>query len=133
MKLIVCVDDKNGMMFGKRRQSQDRLLRERILALIGQSTLWVSEYTARQFAEVDRITVDNAYADKAGDNDYCFIEDGEMPIDRCDTLVLYRWNRRYQADRFFNVDLKEAGYTRISQSHFEGHSHPKITEEIYSK
>ena len=28
MKLIVCLDDKNGMLFMKKRQSRDRLLIE---------------------------------------------------------------------------------------------------------
>ena len=33
MKLIVCLDDKNGMMFNKRRQSRDRVLIENVLEL----------------------------------------------------------------------------------------------------
>ena len=35
MKIIVCVDNQNGMMFNHRRQSQDRVLRKRILELTG--------------------------------------------------------------------------------------------------
>ena len=31
MKVIVTVDDSFGMLFNKRRQSQDRILREKIL------------------------------------------------------------------------------------------------------
>ena len=27
MNIIICLDDNNGMMFNKRRQSQDRILR----------------------------------------------------------------------------------------------------------
>ena len=30
MIIMVCVDDNNGMMFNKRRQSQDRVLRQRM-------------------------------------------------------------------------------------------------------
>ena len=33
MILIACVDDKFGMLFNRRRQSQDRMLRERVLRL----------------------------------------------------------------------------------------------------
>ena len=33
MIVMVCVDDKNGMMFNKRRQSQDRVLRQHMLVL----------------------------------------------------------------------------------------------------
>ena len=35
MKIIVCVDNQNGMMFNHRRQSQDRVLRKRIMELTG--------------------------------------------------------------------------------------------------
>ena len=34
MNIIVCLDDKNGMMFNKRRQSQDKLLRSDIKELV---------------------------------------------------------------------------------------------------
>ena len=40
MKVIVCVDDKGGVMFNHRRQSQDRVLRERILGMTAGQTLW---------------------------------------------------------------------------------------------
>ena len=33
MKLIVCMDDKNGMAFNHRRQSRDRVLAKRIMEL----------------------------------------------------------------------------------------------------
>ena len=49
MLLIVCVDDNMGMAFNHRRQSQDRLLRRRLLERVGVSKLWMSPYTARQF------------------------------------------------------------------------------------
>ena len=39
MILIVCVDNKNGMLFNRRRQSQDRMLRTRILEMTAQSRL----------------------------------------------------------------------------------------------
>ena len=49
MVLIVCVDDRNGMMFHKRRQSQDRILRKRILERAGGQRIWMSQDTAKQF------------------------------------------------------------------------------------
>lgn len=36
MIAIVCVDDKSGTMFNRRRQSQDRVLREAILEKVGE-------------------------------------------------------------------------------------------------
>ena len=49
MILIVCTDDDNGMAFANRRQSQDRLLRERLLRL-SSGKLWLNAYSAKQFS-----------------------------------------------------------------------------------
>lgn len=40
MKLIVCMDDKNGMAFNHRRQSRDRVLAERIMELTENAKLY---------------------------------------------------------------------------------------------
>lgn len=45
MIVMVCVDDKNGMMFNKRRQSQDRVLRQHMLELAGDKKLWMNAYS----------------------------------------------------------------------------------------
>ena len=44
MILIVCIDDQNGMAFNHRRQSQDRVLVERIEDLVADSTLRMAPY-----------------------------------------------------------------------------------------
>ena len=49
MKIIVCVDNQNGMMFNHRRQSQDRVLRKRIMELTGGKKLWMNAYSQKQF------------------------------------------------------------------------------------
>ena len=51
MILIVAVDEDKGMMFNRRRQSKDRVLRERILSLAKGGKLWMNAYTRRQFPE----------------------------------------------------------------------------------
>ena len=53
MKIIVCVDNQNGMMFNHRRQSQDRVLRKRILELTGGKKLWMNAYSQKQFLQVN--------------------------------------------------------------------------------
>ena len=53
MIVVAVVDDNMGMMFNKRRQSKDRALRERILALAGKGKLWMNEYTYQQFSDCD--------------------------------------------------------------------------------
>lgn len=39
MRLIVCLDDKNGMAFNHRRQSRDRIVTEKIEELAKGSVL----------------------------------------------------------------------------------------------
>ena len=83
MKIIVCVDNQNGMMFNHRRQSQDRVLRKRILELTGGKKLWMNAYSQKQFLQVNgnmskeqeqsgqlgqsgQIQADEAFLEKAG-------------------------------------------------------------------
>ena len=49
MIIIAAVDDRNGMMFNHRRQSQDKVLREKILSLTAGKLLWMDHYSAKQF------------------------------------------------------------------------------------
>ena len=42
MKLIVCTDLNNGMIFNSRRQSKDRVLIKHIYDLIGENKLWIT-------------------------------------------------------------------------------------------
>lgn len=49
MIVIACLDDNGGMMFNHRRQSQDRMLRAHIAALVGDARLWMNHYSAQQF------------------------------------------------------------------------------------
>ena len=51
MIVMVCVDDKGGMLFNHRRQSKDRVLRQEMLRMIGDAPLRVTPYTAKQFTE----------------------------------------------------------------------------------
>lgn len=49
MNVIVCLDERQGMMFNKRRQSQDRAVRERILHLCEGSVLWMKAYSYKLY------------------------------------------------------------------------------------
>ena len=40
MIVITCLDQKNGMMFNHRRQSQDSVLREHVAKLVANVPLW---------------------------------------------------------------------------------------------
>lgn len=133
MILIICIDKKNGMMFNKRRQSQDRVLRQRILEKTAGSTLWMSSYSAKQFTEGGNFIVDDECVTKAGIGEYCFVEDKDFSLENCEQVILYHWNRQYPGDKFFKEDLKESGYDKVSETDFVGSSHEKITEQIFVK
>lgn len=132
MKWIVCIDKDKGLSFGGRRLGRDEQLRARLLQQTAGGKLWVSRYTAQQFADGDTvIPSDDPIAD-AAPGDWCFAEERDMPPD-CEQVIVYQWNRRYPSDRKFTVDLKAAGYKRISKTDFVGKAHARITEEIYQK
>lgn len=137
MNIIVCVDDNLGMTFNRRRQSQDRVLRERILSLARGAVLWMNAYSRKQFAAdaVPQPRVDEAFLELAGTGEFCFVEN--LPLlpyeDKIEQLILYRWNRRYPADRRFDIPLEEHGWTLAETAEFAGSSHEKITEERYHR
>ena len=156
MVIVVATDDQGGMMFNKRRQSQDRVLREHILDLAKDNRLWMNAYTGRQFADkgnqeqspagtdsenraespIDsenqvEILVDDAFLEKAGTGEYCFVENlPSAPYEsRIEKIVLFKWNRAYPGDFFFDMVLST--WKRIETEDFAGASHEKITQEVY--
>ena len=86
MIVIACLDDNGGMMFNHRRQSQDRVLRAHIAALVGGAMLWMNHYSAQQFdaESIQHLNVDDAFLQEAVDGDYCFVENAALtPFERC--------------------------------------------------
>ena len=133
MTLIFCLDNKRGMMFNSRRQSSDRVLRERIISISGEDRLIVSPYTAKQFEITDNVTVSDDPMAIVSAGDVCFIEDTEARFDSCERVIIYLWNRDYPADKHFSADLAGLGFKLSSVEDFKGYSHEKITEKIYVK
>ncbi len=133
MKLIFCIDKKNGVLFFGKRQSQDSVLRDWIVNHTRDSKLWMSSYSAQQFSELSGYIADDNYLDNAETDDYCFIEDKGYNLDNTNEIILCHWNRRYQADKFFDVDLKANGFKKVKSEDIVGSSHEKITIEIYKR
>ena len=137
MICVVCVDDKMGMLFNHRRQSQDRALRARLLTLCAHSRLWMNAYSLRQFQkelplEV-RLSVDEDFLTKAGIGEVCFVEG--LPLlpwlDRIEQVILYRWNRDYPADTYLDLALDAPPWSLAAREDFPGFSHPMLTKEVY--
>lgn len=135
MKIALCLDDKNGMMFGGRRQSMDEQLRQDLLQTVGTARLWMSPYSAGQFAFLpETVRVDPDFLEKAGDEDWCFVEDADIlpAVHRVTQLAIYRWNRHYPSDRKFPIEVFRDRWQLISRREFPGKSHETITLEVYA-
>lgn len=134
MKIIVCLDDKNGMLFNRRRQSRDSALRGNVLEMTGSERLWMNSYSAAQFEELpDRVEVDEDFLDKAGENDFCFLENADISAyaGQVTGVIIYRWNREYPRDMTFPEKLFSSRWKLVSREDFPGNSHEKITWEVY--
>lgn len=135
MRLIICLDDRNGMLFGGRRQSRDHAVTERTLALTAGSKLWMDEYSAMLFPDESGVFVDEAFLDRAEKTDFCFVEDKQfLPItDKIEQIVVFKWNRPYPADTWFPLDLAAEPWKLVKTEDFAGNSHDKITMEVYTR
>lgn len=135
MICIAAVDDKNGLSFCGRRQSKDRLLRERLLALCGAAPLWMNAYTAGQFSpeEAGRLRIAEDFLEQAGQGEYCFLENlpAAPHLQKIEKIILCRWNRRYPADFYFDIALSAPEWKWERTEEFPGSSHEKITMEVY--
>ncbi len=136
MKIIVCLDDGNGMMFNHRRQSRDRALIDDVIETVGEGRLLIDAYSASLFAgkSLTPEISENMPADaKCGD--FCFVECGSVAAfgDATEELIIYRWNREYPRDVVFDLDIERSGLKLFQATEFVGYSHEKITKEIYVK
>lgn len=134
MILMACVDGRGGMAFHHRRQSQDRLVRWNLLKEAGRSPLWVAPSTAKLFTEVQqsRLRIDEAFLERAGPGEFCFVEDRSVApcAGRVEQVILYRWDRAYPADFYWDLPLE--GWTLARREEFTGYSHKIITKEVYT-
>ena len=134
MHIIICIDDNGGMLFNGRRQSQDRILREDILRSADGKRLLMNAYSKKQFGEAGAaILADEQFLDKAEPGDFCFVEN--LPVapymDRVESVTVYKWNRVYPADVYFDISLAAPAFRRIESTEFAGYSHERITKEVY--
>ena len=133
MKLVVCVDKNNGMLFNNRRQSRDRMLIHHILNLIGDKKIWINSYSENLFRFKTEYNLFEENFDEIGAEDYCFIENISPKSfeEQIDEIIIYNWNKIYPADMYFDICLDE--WMLKSEIEFEGFSHEKITQKIYTR
>ena len=129
MTLYICLDDRNGLKFNKRRQSRDAALLEDIRSQIA-GNLRIEPFSEKliQEAEIPYVLSPEAAEDY-------FAEDvpSEELLNQTERLVIYRWNRHYPADVRWDPDLDALGFLLRETADFPGTSHEKITREVYER
>ena len=137
MKLILCLDDNNGMMFNKRRQSQDKNLRLSIKDTVKDHLLYMNSYSYKLYNDIDdgNIIVDENFLQKCENENFALVEDLNLHeyTNNIDLIIVYKWNRVYPSDKKLDINLKDNIWTLISSEDFQGSSHDKITKEIYRR
>ena len=133
MIAVVCLDDRNGICFNKRRQSSDRVLCEKLVAVVGNGQLRMNNYSAALFSDcTDKFVVDEKFWEHTKKDDYCFFEDGTVNeiAATAKQILVFRWNRQYPADTWFLQDHL-CNRCMLHTEDFSGSSHERITLEVY--
>lgn len=133
MKVIVCLDNHEGLLFNHRRQAKDRLVIADIIKEVGRKDLYLSPYSKNLFVKESlSLQVSADFLLKAGTNDYCFVEDQRLlPFkDSINTLIIYHWNRDYPSDFYLDYNAALRRPSTASSYDFPGYSHERITKEI---
>lgn len=132
MQMILCLDDNNGMSFGGKRQSRDRVVVEKILELTAGGKIWMNGYSAGIFSGYENaIMVRETFLEDLHRGEFCFVENTDIAcyFSEVSKLYIFRWNRRYPAD--VKIQLP-ANFTKTHTEDFPGNSHDKITLEVYT-
>ena len=130
MTLYVCLDDRNGMLFNKRRQSRDGAVLEDIRASVS-GVLTVDGFSEKLIAAAQ---IPYALGEPApGVHFFLENRDPEVLLPLAKTLVIYRWNRHYPSDVRWEPDLAGMGFILTETTEFAGTSHEKITREVYER
>ena len=134
MTVIVCVDNRFGMLFNKRRLSRDRAVTEDVVTHLAGGRLYCAELSKPLFDGIPDAVVCDDFLEKAGENDTCFVENRDIaPFkEKITKIVLYRWNRDYPADMWFDPALLRE-FPRKTITELQGNSHETITKEGYEK
>lgn len=134
MIVILCLDDKKGMMFNNRRQSKDKFVIQDILKLVDGKKLFISSYSESLFQGLEsKLIIDDNFLNNATEEDYCFVENNNLKdfSEKIEKIIVYKWNRIYPSDLKLEITIQD--WNLIGRFEFVGNSHDKITREVYVK
>lgn len=124
MTSLIALDDDNGKSFLGKRLSSDREIINKIVTMFPKTD--TDERSSSHIREEQKMK----FRIRSGECPAFWSETGEIQK-QSDTLIVFRWNRRYAADEYYNP--AEHGWELVSAEDFPGHSHEKITMETYRK
>jgi len=132
MNIMACIDDNYGQLFNGRRQSRDIQVISKILEIADGNNLLINSFSEKIFKEKAKVRED--FLESAAEDDFCFVENVKVSeyIHKINKVYLFKWNRNYPADFFFDLDLN-SNFNLISVEEFEGNSHELITLEVWAK
>ena len=76
MIAIVCIENSNGLLFNKRRVSQDKAVTEKILEITSDSKLWIDSYSYPLFEQYStaNINIADNFLCETSQDEFCFVE-----------------------------------------------------------
>ncbi len=125
MRVFVCVDQKDGLLFNNRRPSRDRVVIEDIEKMSDGQDIAMSEYSAKLFEGYDHVVVTENFKDYEN----VFSEQADLKELAWDELIVYRWDKVYPSDVKLDVDLSSLKLKDVST--LQGYSHDTILKEVY--
>ena len=136
MKLILCTDNRGGMMFLNRRPARDPAAIRDILNEAQKKRLLITPYSEKIFAELggEYIVTNDPLGEARGD-DLVFIEDLSARgwLDKIDTIIVYSWDLPYPFDRKFDISPEDEGFGLVQIKDFNGQCHDTITKSVYAR
>ena len=125
MRVFVCVDQKDGLLFNNRRTSRERVVIEDIEKMSDGQDIAMSEYSAKLFEGYDHVVVTENFKDYEN----VFSEQADLKELAWNELIVYRWDKVYPSDVKLDVDLSSLKLKDVST--LQGYSHDTILKEVY--
>ena len=129
MTLYLCLDDRNGLQFNKRRQSRDAAVLEDIRSQC-TGKLLIDPFSEKLIQEAG---IPYALAPEKAEDFFAEDVPSEELLEQTKKIVIYRWNRHYPSDVRWEPDLATMGFGLTETTEFPGTSHERITREVYER
>ena len=127
--LYICLDDRNGLQFNKRRQSRDSAVLEDIRSQC-TGKLLITPFSEKLIREAG---IAHVLPPETAEDYFAESVPSEEILDQTKKIVIYRWNRHYPSDIRWEPDLTAMGFVLQETTEFPGTSHEKITREVYAR